>query len=173
MSLNMFAHADYSGTSSLEIDVFKDRVCFYNPGFFPRGLTPLDFAEEKEAPIVRNPKINEILFKTEMVESFGTGFERTFSSLRAAEISSHWETTMNGFRFTIGRPLGQKNVPSMSQTDHMVLDSISSGEFTSAKEFAEKIGKSLKTIQRSLKKLKDMGLIKHEGPNSGGKWTEF
>ena len=40
--LNAFCHGNYNANTTFEIDVFKDRVGIYNPGFFPSGYSPDD-----------------------------------------------------------------------------------------------------------------------------------
>ena len=62
--VNAFCHAQYDANTTFEISIFKDRVSIYSPGFFPDGFTPLDFAFKHEEPIMLNPKIINVLFKT-------------------------------------------------------------------------------------------------------------
>ena len=57
-----------------------------------------------------NPKIVNVLFKTALIESFGTGFERTFKECKKAGVKYSYENTKSGFRFTFMRPLGHNNV---------------------------------------------------------------
>lgn len=77
--VNAFAHANYDSNTAFEIGVYKNRVSIYSPGHFPRGFTPEDFALGKEKPIMFNPRIVDVLFRSGRIESFGSGFERVFT----------------------------------------------------------------------------------------------
>ena len=165
----MYAHGKYDANTMFEIDIFKNRVVFYNPGYFPHGLTPNDFINGKEQPIKRNPKINDVLFKTNVIEAFGTGFERAFTACDNVGIGYSWEENRTGFRMIFQRIM-QKNAKRMTQTEEAVLNLIDKGQFQSALETSKVLGKSLKTIQRALKVLQNQGKIKHIGPRSTGRW---
>ena len=172
--INAFAHSDYNSNTTFEINVFKDRVTIYSPGHFPFGYTPEDFANKAEEPVMLNPKIVNILFKTALIESFGTGFERTFKECEKAGVKYSYENTKSGFRFTFSRPLGQKDVQDinikMSKTEIAVLDAIRLDGFITAKQIACQIQKSEKTVYRAIKVLKNLGYISRQGNDSNGKW---
>ena len=85
-------------------------MTIYSPGHFPLVYTPEDFARKAEEPVMLNPKIVNVLFKTALIESFGTGFERTFKECKKAGVKYSYENTKSGFRFTFMRPLGHNNV---------------------------------------------------------------
>lgn len=108
--VNAFCHAKYDSNTAFEINVFKDRVTIYSPGFFPAGYTPEDFAIKHEEPIMLNPKIINVLFKTCEIESFGYGFDNTFKECMLSNVKYEYENTKSGFKFTFYRPLGQKYV---------------------------------------------------------------
>lgn len=170
MIVNMYAHGQYKSNTMFEIDIFKNRVVFYNPGFFPFGFTPDDFIDGTEQPIKRNPKINDVLFKTKIIEAFGTGFERTFEVCNKANVLYRWENTKTGFRITFFRPLENKEVKKMSELEEKIYQLIKDNKFTSIKDAALLFDKSEKTIQRNLTSLKNRGLIEHVGSDSAGEW---
>ncbi len=47
-----------------------------------------------------NPKIVTTLFKSSVIESFCSGFERTFSACREASVKYDYKNIMAGFKFT-------------------------------------------------------------------------
>lgn len=168
--INAFCHAEYNSNTSFDISVFKDRVSIYSPGFFPSGLTPLDFAEKHEEPIALNPKIINVLFKTCEIESFGYGFENTFKICKEKGVNYKYENTKSGFRFTFYRPLGQKYDQDMSKTVKQVFDEIKNNNYVRAKQISKKIDKSEKTVYRAIKKLKEFGFISRVGDDYTGYW---
>ena len=168
--INAFCHAKYDSNTSFEISIFKNRVSIYSPGFFPIGFTPEDFAINHEEPIMLNPKIINVLFKTCEIESFGYGFENTFKICNSNNIQFEYENTKSGFRFTFYRPLGQKDVQDMSETEKKVFDMIKSDNYIRANTMAQKIGMSEKTIYRAIKKLKELNMINRIGDDYSGHW---
>ncbi len=176
--INSFAHGDFSGNTTFEVDVFKDRVSIYSPGLFPLGYTPEDFAYNAEEPVMLNPKIVNFMFKVAEIESFGSGFERAFSACKEENVSYTYENTKSGFRFTFYRGHGQSNdqenvhecAAGMTKTEYAVYTSILNNSLASAKTISEEIGKSEKTVYRAIKKLKEMNIIIREGDDYNGKW---
>ena len=168
--INAFCHAKYDSNTSFEISIFKDRVSIYSPGFFPSGFTPEDFAIRHEEPIMLNPKIINVLFKTCEIESFGYGFENTFKICKEKNVKYYYENTKSGFRFTFYRPLGQKYAQEMSETERKVYKLIKEDNYIRANEITKKIGKSEKTVYRAIKRLKDLGMIIRIGDDYSGYW---
>lgn len=60
--------------------------------------------------------IVNVSFKTGMIESFGSGFNRTFLACKKNKVKCGYENTKSGFRFIFYRPHGHKNVQDMSKT---------------------------------------------------------
>ena len=168
--VNAFAHANYDSNTTFEIDVFKDRITIYSPGHFPRGYKPEDFASGAEKPIMLNPKIVEVLFRTGKIESFGSGFERTFSECNSSDVAYAYNENRSGFEFTFFRPLGHSNVQEMSKTEKAVFEAIKIDNYITSKRIAEEIEKSEKTVYRAIKRLKEFGYIVRIGDDYDGHW---
>ena len=168
--INAFAHGEYGANTTFEIDVFKDRVAIYSPGAFPLGYDPHDFADNNEEPVMLNPRIVNVLFKTGEIESFGSGFRRTFQACDRENVKYSYENTKSGFRFVFYRPLGHENVREMSKTEKAVFDEIKSNNMATAKIIAAKIGKSEKTVYRAIATLKSLGIMERQGDDYNGYW---
>ncbi len=169
--INAFAHGQYGGNTAFEIDVFKNRVVIYSPGLFPSGFCPEDFAEQNEEPIMLNPKIVNVLFKTNEIESFGSGFARTFEACRRENVSYSYDSTKSGFRFTFFRTRAHNNVCEMSRTENEVYEQIKKNNLATAKIISNAIGKSEKTVYRAISTLKSLGLIERIGDDYNGSWN--
>ena len=169
--INAFAHGSYEANTTFEIDVFKDRVSVYSPGLFPLGYKPEDFAYGSEEPVMLNKKIVNVLFKTGRIESFGSGFRRAFESCKTERVIFKYENTKSGFKFDFFRALGHESVHEMSRTEKMVLALIKENGYLTAREIAKKIGKSEKTVYRSIKTLKDLEIIQRNGDDYNGNWV--
>ncbi len=170
MIVNAFAHGCYFSNTSFAIEVFSDRVTIYSPGLFPLGFIPEDFAENSAEPIMLNPKIVNVLFKCSVIESFGTGFERTFSACKAAGVKYEYENTKTGFRFIFYRKSTQKDERKMTASEKAVYGALNECDCLTIPELSLKIGKSPKTVYRAIKALKEGGYIVREGGKDSGYW---
>lgn len=170
MIVNAFAHGCYFSSTAFSIEVFSDRVVIYSPGNFPNGFTPEDFAFNAAEPIMMNPKIVTILFKSSVIESFGSGFERTFQACKEAGVQYGYEDTMTGFRFIFYRPQGHNNVQDMTKTEEQVYEYLKEKDYLTIKELSRLIAKSEKTVARAIKGLKEKGYIVREGNDNDGYW---
>lgn len=170
MVVNAFAHGCYFANTAFAIEVFSDKVVIYSPGTFPIGFIPEDFAFRAEEPIMMNPKIATILFKSSVIESFGSGFERTFTACKEADVQYDYENTMTGFKFIFYRRQGHKNVQNMTKTESAVYELLKEKDYMTIKQLAKAISKSEKTVSRALKGLRDKGYIVREGSDNNGYW---
>lgn len=170
MVVNAFAHGCYFSNTTFSIEVFSDKVVIYSPGSFPIGFTPEDFAYNAAEPIMLNPRIVNVLFKSSVIESFGSGFERTFKACAEANVKYEYENTMTGFRFVFERRQGHENVLDMTMTEKTVYDLLKGRDCLTIKEMALMISKSEKTVSRAIKGLKEKGYIVREGTDNDGYW---
>lgn len=168
MVVNAFAHGCYFSNTSFTIEVFSDKVMIYSPGLFPVGFKPEDFAENSAEPIMLNPKIVNVLFKCSVIESFGTGYERTFASCKSAGVKYEYENTKTGFRFIFYRAHGHENVHEMSKSEKAVYDLLCECDCLTIAELAKRIGKTDRTVYRAIKALKENGYIVREGTDTSG-----
>ena len=168
--VNAFAHGCYFANTAFSIEVFSDRVVIYSPGTFPIGLTPEDFAFKSAEPIMMNPKIVTTLFKSAVIESFGSGFERAFTACRDAGVAYEYENTITGFRFTFYRGQEPKEIDYLSATEERVYGLLREKDSLTIRALSESISKSEKTVSRALKSLREKGYLVREGSDNAGYW---
>jgi len=172
--INSFAHANYSGWSKNEVDIFPNRIAIYNPGSFPDGYDPEDFANRTISSKIRNELICDVLYKCKVVEAWGTGLSKTYKYCEEKEIKVGYEKEIDGFWFIFYRKnvINVTNVTNnvtniLSELEKIVLKEIEDDPQISKYKIAEKHGRSSRTIQRSLGSLKDKGIIKRIGGTKG------
>ena len=167
--VNAFCHGDYNTVTNFEFDIYKNRVCIYSPGQFPKPYTPEMFAKDGIEPIPLNSIINNVLYKDGTIEQFSTGFSRAFEACEKENIRYDYTQTQNGFRFTFYR-LNSKNEKALNKTERKILELLSeNGNFT-AKDLGSKIKVTERTVNRALANLKKGGYIRRDGSNKTGKW---
>lgn len=166
---NEFCHACFNSNTSFEIDIFKDRLSIYNPGIFPRGFIPEDFVKGNVEPIELNPKILKVLFKTGEIESFGTGFERVYSTCNENNIKVDYIKNELGFKFIFYRSkFGSAN--KLSKSEEKIIKLLLDNSKYTILDLSKIIGVSEKTIYRKIKILKEKGCVKRVGTDKDGYW---
>ncbi|MDR1167400.1 MAG: putative DNA binding domain-containing protein [Heliobacteriaceae bacterium] len=100
--LNAIIHRAYYDTSSgLQIKIFDDMICFFNPGNLVDGVT-LDSIKKPNRSKARNSQIMDIFRKAGLAEEAGTGIQRI---IRACEQQGlpvpEFNEKFNGFNVII------------------------------------------------------------------------
>ena len=168
--VNAFCHGDYNAVTSFELDIYKNRVCIYSPGQFPKPYTPEMFAKQGIEAIPLNTLISNVLYKNGTIEQFSTGFSRAFDVCEKESIKYDYTQTQDGFRFTFYRPNTDINIIKLNLTENEVFGLLKEDSDYTAKELAFKLNKTERTINRALAKLKMAGYIRRNGSDKKGRW---
>ena len=177
--VNSFAHADYLSPSKNEIDIFPNRVAIYNAGSFPEQLTPEDFVKKTLSSKIRNELICDVLYKCKEVETWGTGFSKTYKYCDEKNVKCGYEKEMDGFWFIFYR---HDNVTTnvtdvtinvtkeLSELELLVFEEIKKNGNVTREILAKITGRNSRTIQRVLNSLREKSLIRRIGYNKNGHW---
>ncbi|MBI1884023.1 MAG: putative DNA binding domain-containing protein [Chlamydiae bacterium] len=174
---NALIHRDYSmrGTNIM-VEVHQDRVMIRNPGGLPEGLTLHSLTH---ISLRRNELIADLFARMDIVERMGTGIQRIHdlmkkAGLRAPKIESNAFFTITFERppYTLNNPEKgvEKGVEKLTSAEKMILSFIKKNPHISKKEILLKGKLSKKTIDLSIKKLKEKGRLSRIGPDRGGYW---
>lgn len=168
--MNSFCHSSYDLSINNKIYLTPTRVVVFNPGQFPSGYTPNDFAYNGVNSVLRNPLITQILYYSNDIEAWGTGFKRVYKTCKEKNIQSAYSMNNQGFSFTFFR----KGIKDKSvSVEDMVYSIIASNPNITLSEIASLIKKTPRTVQNIINKLKDSGKIKRVGGNKNGYWSIF
>lgn len=174
---NSFAHAIYNGRTNHEICIHPGKITIYSPGEYASKYTPEEYIKGNLESEIRNATISKILYLNKSIEQFGSGFKRIHSLCKDAKIKYSYENTDNGFKFIIYRPQIQSDIPSvtldvtLNGTEMSVLALLKQKPDSSREEIAEKISKTVRTVQRALDSLKNKGYIERVGSKQNPKWN--
>ena len=190
--VNSFAHANYRGETEHEIDITPTEIEIYNPGEFPENLTPEDFAYNRMRSIPRNKKILDILFRSKSVEIQGSGLKKTYALCQKAGIDISYRRSDYGFSFVFSRGRGAKRKTkgkggrsgaesflaprTVSKSfavrkmplEEKVLEILKAHPDFTREAIGLTIGKSPRTVQRVLEKLKDANRLVRVGSTRTG-----
>ena len=164
--LNSLVHSNFDATVNNEIYLTPSKIVIFNPGTFPSGYDPLDFAYNGVESILRNPLIAKVLYYSNDIDSWSTGFRRIFTLCKNENIKYSYTKKNQGFEMCYYR----KNGNISKNDDLIILECIKNNSKITINELSKIIGKSSRTIQTKLNKLKDNKKIEHIGSNKEGYW---
>lgn len=173
---NSFAHSMYNGRTNHEICIHPGMITIYSPGEYASKHKPEEYIKGNVESEIRNAVISKILFINKSIEQFGSGFKRIHSLCEDSGIKYSYESTENGFKFIINRPQIQSDIfdvtlnVTLNGTEKAVLAILNQKPDSSRGEIADKISKTVRTVQRALDSLKEKGYIKRVGSKQNPIW---
>ena len=177
--VNAFAHANYRSFTEHEITITPTLIEIYNPGGFPVDYKPEDFEIKKLGSIPRNKKILDSLYRSKNVEIQGSGLRKIFSVCKKTGTKYNYILNDFGFRFIFHRKNTVQHVTEnvtenvtvkLIDTDYEVLKILKLNPESTREVMATKVGKTVRTIQRSLDRLTSAGKIIRIGSDKTGYW---
>ena len=151
-------------------------ITIYSPGEYASNHKPEDYMKGNYESVIRNATIAKILYLNKSIEQFGSGFKRINSLCKDAGIRFSYESDELGFKFILYRPELQSDIPSvtldvtLNGTEMAVLAILKQKPDSSRGEIADKISKTVRTVQRALDSLRDKGYIQRVGSKQVPQW---
>ena len=173
---NSFAHAVYNGHTNHEICIHPGMITIYSPGEYASNYKPEDYMKGNFESVIRNATIAKILYLNKTIEQFGSGFKRINSLCKDAGIHFSYKSDEYGFKFILHRAQLQSDISSvtldvtLNGTEKAVLAILKQKPDSSRVEIAEKISKTVRTVQRAMDSLREKGYIQRIGSKQDPKW---
>ncbi|MGN0200654.1 MAG: ATP-binding protein [Candidatus Cryptobacteroides sp.] len=186
-ALNILIHRTWwSSGNVLSVAIFDDRVKFANPGAFPPGTSPESFYRRPQSQPI-NKLISEVFFKSGLMEAWGRGIPDIFDLCKESGLPKPEFELANGFVYlTIrfkqsltpylsgGVNDGERGgVNALGESLKQVYDLIHGNPGIKANQIAERLGRSINTIEKQLSRLKEKSQIEYRGSaKTGGYYTK-
>jgi len=183
---NAVAHTDYAvGGASIFLALFSDRLEISSPGTWPPGFSREDF--ESGMSLRRNKAISRVLTRLEIIEGYGSGFDRITAECRAGGYPQP-EWVENGPQIKVvlrqhpssgpstelgadtKRPSQQSSSARLTPQERhdIVLAAIGDLDRPSAADIQAHTGIAPRTLERDLRQLRSAGLVEFIGPRQRG-----
>ena len=151
---------------------FEDRLEIISYGTIPSGMTKDDFLSGKTHPV--NEELMKIFLQCHIVEQTGHGVPKVVSKygIDAYDFGTSTITVTIPFE---KKGFDKQNAPvnapvKLSASEKEILELIASNPSITTDELAKSILKNRTTITRSLRRLKDKGIIERIGSDKNGQW---
>ena len=183
--VNATTHRNFLDRACVQVAVYDDRVEVTSPGMLYGGLTIEQIKEGGSK--IRNRCIAEVFSRMKIIESWGTGIKRMFSSCKEYGIKEPELLEIgDSFRVNLYRPSynetskgslksSPKSSPKSSSKDlnstqEKIIELIQENRKITQAEMAEVIAISKRAIQKNIKELVEAGIIEREGSSRNGYW---
>ena len=116
---NALCHRDYTTGTSVQVNVYMDFIEIVSSGLFPEGDSPDRHLEGSGGDSKqRNPNIAQVLFRSGMIEQYGTGIPRIKRARDAAGVAFSYRQDVNSTVIRFERPGAQtSDAAAISSTD--------------------------------------------------------
>lgn len=101
--VNAIAHRDYGIRGDITISIFRDKLSVVSVGGLNTGLGIDDIMAGVSSR--RNPGLASVLYRLELMETYGTGIPRIMGLYRNEPVKPRIETTTNSFRIVLPKTL--------------------------------------------------------------------
>lgn len=184
MLLNALVHRTYMG-APVQIRVYDDKLSIWNEGLLPNGLSLEDLkGEHNSRP--RNPKIAEACFRAGYIDTWGRGILKIINACKDAGMPEPLIEEKNGgisvtlYKKAVGTKMEPIRKAFGKNTERIrkefgseiarTYEVITAHPDYSAAQIAAVIGKTVRSVEKYIAKLKEAGIIKRQGPKLGGRW---
>ena len=183
--LNAVVHKDYSTGVPIQIKVFSDKVIIYNTGGLAEGWT-IEKLLSAHGSNQRNPVIAGGFFRSGMIETWGRGIEKIMAACREEEKPDPvFDVSKSEVMITFvdNRPQQKANeTPTdfgvnfgenfgVNATQKKIISIMISNPNVKTQEIADTIGLKKRSVEYSIRMLKDAGIVKRAGAAKNGHWT--
>jgi ATP-dependent DNA helicase RecG len=196
--LNAIVHKDYASLIPIQIKVFDDRLVFWNPGQLPEHWTLRKFLGTHPSQPY-NPLLASTFYRAGYIEAWGRGIAKIQRECQEHDIEPpeyDFETAgvMVTFRAnpehlageqtpiakkttgkTTGKTYGVKlrgktTGKRLGKTALAIVERMRLTPKMTIAELAEQLGRSLSSIEKQVRQLKEERVITRVGPDKGGHW---
>lgn len=94
--MNLLVHRDYSFSASSIINIYEDRIEFISIGGLLTGVELDDLLNG--ISICRNPKLANLFYRLELIESYGIGLNKIFIAYEGTNYKPRIIVTKNSFK---------------------------------------------------------------------------
>ena len=179
--VNAITHRNFLDRACVQVAVYDDRVEVTSPGMLYGGLTIEQIKEGGSK--IRNRCIAEVFSRMKIIESWGTGIKRMFSSCKEygvrepelLEIGDSFRVNLYRLSYNEVHQSSLKNSPKSSpkdvnQTQQKILDMIQENPKITQIAMAEKLDITPRAVKKNIKELVGNGFVERVGSARMGYW---
>lgn len=167
--VNAIVHNDWSNEYAPKFEMFSDKLVISSNGGIQSSTTKEEFLEGYSLP--KNKELMKVFNDLDLVEQMGTGIIRILQSYD----KKSFEFFPNFIRVTF--PFNKdkfreepEELTELTETQKSIINLMLDSPTITQEALSKLLGVNIRTIQRNIKALIEMGLIERTGATKKGKW---
>ena len=169
--VNAIVHNDWSNEYAPKFEMFSDRLVISSNGGIQDSTTKEEFLEGFSLP--KNKELMKVFNDLDLVEQMGTGIIRILQSYNKESFEFFPNFIRVTFPFNENKFKLTKNEiqnSNITETQNNIIGLMLDSPTITQETLARLLDVNIRTIQRNIKILMDMGLVERTGATKKGKW---
>ena len=167
--VNAIVHNDWSNEYAPKFEIFSDRLVISSNGGIQPSTTKEEFLEGYSLP--KNKELMKVFNDLDLVEHMGTGIIRILQSYdkKSFEFFPNFIRVTFPFNKDKFRGKNEENA-KLTETQKSIISLMLDSPTITQDALSKLLGVNIRTIQRNIKTLIEMGLIERTGATKNGEW---
>lgn len=167
--VNAIVHNDWSNEYAPKFEMFSDRLVISSNGGIQPSTTKEEFLEGYSLP--KNKELMKVFNDLDLVEQMGTGIIRILQSYdkKSFEFFPNFIRVTFPFNMDKFREQPEKNV-ELTETQKSIISLMNDSPTITQDILSRILNVNIRTVQRNIKILLEMGLIERIGATKKGEW---
>lgn len=169
--VNAIVHNDWSNEYSPKFEIFSDRLVISSNGGIQDNTTKEEFLEGFSLP--KNKELMKVFNDLDLVEQMGTGIIRILQSYNKESFEFFPNFIRVTFPFNENKfKITKKEIQNsnLTETQNNIIGLMLDSPTITQETLARLLDVNIRTIQRNIKILIDMGLVERTGSTKKGIW---
>lgn len=169
--VNAIVHNDWSNEYSPKFEMFSDRLVISSNGGIQDNTTKEEFLEGFSLP--KNKELMKVFNDLNLVEQMGTGIIRILQSYNKESFEFFPNFIRVTFPFNENKfKAAKKEIQNnnLTETQNNIIGLMLDSPTITQETLAKLLDVNIRTIQRNIKILMDMGLVERTGATKKGEW---
>lgn len=173
--INAMCHNDWSKEYAPKFELFSDRLVISSNGGIQEGVTVNEFLQGFSLP--KNKELMKVFRDLELVEQMGTGIIRILESYDKSSfeffpnfIRVSFPFNKNKFNEINKQDKIKSENSKLSEIQSSIISLMSDSPTITQATLARLLDVNIRTIQRNIKDLMDLGIVERIGATKKGEW---
>ena len=187
--VNAFIHRDYTiSGSEIHVDIFDDRIEIMSPGGMPDGSLVQELDVLNVPSDRRNGVLADVFDRLDYMEREGSGFKKIVGAY-SPDVSHNPKSLSPKFYSAVGcfvvtlpnlngsqessmkeNGVNEKVNEKVNERQRKIIAIVADNPYITQSDLVSKLGISLVHVNKNMKKLQGLGIIRRVGPDKGGHW---
>lgn len=171
--VNAIVHNDWSNEYSPKFEMFSDKLVISSNGGIQESTSKEEFLQGFSLP--KNKELMKVFRDLDLVEQMGTGIIRILESYDKSSFEffpNFIRVTFpfNENKFNIEKRVSVKTLENLTEIQNSIISLMSDSPTITQDKLARLLDVNIRTIQRNIKDLIELGIVERIGATKKGEW---